>query len=191
MLTDNEKKVLKLLMAGIGRDYSINEIAKECGLAPNGALKILKKFENEGILIVKRIANIKSYKINFADEKTNAVLELTLMSKLSGRVKNRAEDLAELREAAKACVIFGSYIGTKKEPNDIDVLFVLDKINYREYKKKLGDVIAPVKIHDIVQTEEDLKENLKKKDKIILEAIRNGAVLWGYKLIVEAVKNAY
>ena len=71
MLTKNEKKVLRLLLTAFDRQYSINNIAKECGLVPNGAYKILKKFEEEGILKAKHIANIKSYSINFDDEKTD------------------------------------------------------------------------------------------------------------------------
>jgi len=38
---------------------SINQIARKCKIAPNGTLKILKKFEREGILKFKKIANIK------------------------------------------------------------------------------------------------------------------------------------
>lgn len=50
LLPLNEKKVLKRVLMALGKDYSINEIAKKCSLAPNGALKILRKFENLGVL---------------------------------------------------------------------------------------------------------------------------------------------
>ena len=67
MLTGNEKTVLRLLMGNFDKDISINQIAKECDLAPNGALKILRKFEKEGILVFKNISNIKSYKIDYGN----------------------------------------------------------------------------------------------------------------------------
>ena len=53
-----------------------------------------------------------------------------------------------------------------------DVLFVFNRTNYKEYKKKLVNIrdISPVKIHDIVQTEEDLTENIKKKNTAVLDA---------------------
>jgi len=110
MLTKNEKKVLRLLLTAFDRESSINNIAKECSLAPNGAYKILKKFEEEGILKVKKIANIKSYSINFDDEKTDNILELALMPKLEGRIKYRREDLKGLKEITKACILFGSIL---------------------------------------------------------------------------------
>ncbi len=191
MLTVNEKKVLRLLMVSSQSDYSINQIAKQCNLAPNGALKILKKFEQEGILKPKKIANILSYKINFDNEKTINVLELALIPELKGRIKYRLDDFAELKGITKSCVIFGSYVDLKKEPNDIDVLVVLSKEKYREYKRKLAALrdIVPVKIHDVVQTEEDLRENIIKDDKVITGILRSGAVLWGYKAIVKVIKD--
>src|SRR3989338_8454547 len=118
MLTKNEKKVLRLLLTAFNRERSINNIAKECSLAPNGAYKILKKLEKEGILKEKNIANIKSYKINFDNEKTANILELAMIPELEGRLKFRLEDFKALKGITKSCIIFGSYINLKKQPND-------------------------------------------------------------------------
>jgi predicted AAA+ superfamily ATPase len=63
MVTKNESKVLRMILMAFGEEYSINYISRECNLAPNGALKILKKFEKSGVLKVKKVANISSYKI--------------------------------------------------------------------------------------------------------------------------------
>ncbi len=193
MLTNNETKVLRLLITALDIDYSINNIAKECGLSPNGTLKILKKFEREGILKVKKIANIKSYKINFEDEKTINILELALIPKLKGKIKYREEDFKKLKEITKSCILFGSYINFKKEPNDLDILFVLDRDNFKEYKKRLTDIknITPIKIHDVLQTEEDLRENILKKDKAILEILTKGIILWGQNVIIKVMKGVY
>ncbi len=193
MLTDNEKKVLRLLAIAFDKDYSINNIAKECGLSPNGALKILKKFKEEGILKAKKIANIISYRLDFENEKTDNILELALTSKLEGRIKYRSEDLKELKDIIKSCILFGSYISLKKEPKDLDVLFILDKANFKEYKKRLADIkdIMPIKIQDILQTEEDLKKNILRKDKVVLDILRKGIVLWGQKTAIKVIKSVY
>ena len=193
MLTNNEKKVLRLLLTAFDRQYSINNIAKECGLAPNGAFKILKKFEKEGILKSNKIANIKSYSINFDNEKTGSILELALMPALEGRLKYRLEDFKDMKEITKACILFGSYIDLKKEPHDLDVLFVIDEDNFKNYKKGLEAIkdIVPAKIHDVLQTEEDLKNNIKNKDKIILQILRGGVILWGINTMIKVIKNVY
>lgn len=190
MLTENEKKVLRLLMAAFDTDYSINQVARECNITPNGAYKILKKFEREGILAAKNIANIKSYRVNFNNEATDNYLELALMNDLAGRIKYRMDDLKHLRNVTKVCIIFGSYISQKKEPNDLDVLFIVEKENYKEYKAALREAIIPVKIHDVVQTENDLLQNIRKKEKVIMEILRKGHVLWGQKTIVKVIHNA-
>ena len=192
ILTVNEKEILRFLASGIKHNKSMNEIAKECSVSPGGAFKILTKLKKEGILKSEQIANIKSYNIDFDSAKTRIILELALIPDLEGRVKLRAEDFAPLQKVAKACVLFGSYASGKQNPGDLDVLFVLDKNNFVDYKKALSKVqqTTPVKIHDVIQTEDDLKANIRKKDKIVMEAIRKGVLLWGFDVIAEAVSSA-
>ncbi|MBI4150975.1 helix-turn-helix domain-containing protein [Candidatus Woesearchaeota archaeon] len=191
-MTINEKRVLRFL-ASAGKDYSINDIAKACKLTPNGAHKLLVKMEKEGVLKVKPIANLRAYQLDFDSEKTVPVLELAFMpDALEGRVKLREEDLKQLRAVTNACILFGSYITTKKEPGDLDVLFVLERKHFEAYKKVLAKVqdITPLKIQDVVQTAGDIEQNLKKNDPIVTEAIRNGIVLWGFDVLVRVIKNA-
>ena len=194
VLTENDRKVLRLLAVSFAKYYSINNIAKVIGVAPNGAYKILKKFEKEGVLKAEHIANIKTHKLNFENEKTLRVLELAFMPKeLEGKIKSRAGDLQRLKSLTKACIIFGSYITTKKEPGDLDILFILAKSQYPLYKTVLEKVqeIVPIKIQDVVQTVDDLQKNLKKEDPIIVEALCNGVILWGSGVLVKVIKNVH
>ncbi len=189
MLTDNEKKVLRLLFANF-EDLSINRIAKLAKLSPNGAYKILKKFENEGILRLKQIANIKSYGLNFDNEKTGNILQLALIPFLDGRIRSRFDDLKELKKITLACIIFGSYINLKKEPNDLDLLFIIKPKHYKTYKEnsiKIFNTI-PIKVQDVLQTEKDFKENIEKKDKVIIEILKTGKILWGQDIIINIIK---
>ncbi|MBI5065482.1 winged helix-turn-helix transcriptional regulator [Candidatus Woesearchaeota archaeon] len=191
ILTLNEKKVIRFLAASV-RDHSINEIAKECDLAPNGAHKILKKLEKEGIIKFKKIANISSHTLNFNNEKTALILELSFIpEELEGRIRHRAEDLQPLKEVTSICIMFGSYITNKKSPGDLDLLFVLEKEQFNNYKKTLNKIqdIIPIKIQDVVQTSDDLKQNIKKEDPIILASIKEGIILWGFKELVNIIKN--
>jgi DNA-binding Lrp family transcriptional regulator len=192
MLTIKEKKVLRMILFAFDADYSINQIAKECKIAPNGALKILNKFKNEGILTIRDIANIKSYKINFEDEKAELILELALMQDLDNKIKNRLDDLKEMKGIADSSIIFGSYL-TSKDPDDLDILFILKKENYKNYKESLKNIkdIMPIKIHDIAQTKEDIEKNIIRKDLIVLDAIKKGIILWGQRTIIGVIKNVY
>lgn len=192
VLTIKEKRILRFLAVRSGKEYSINDIARKCSITPNGTYKILTKLEKEGILTIKPIANIKAYRLDFSSEKTTRVLELAFMpDTLEGRVKIRAEDLQQMKTVTRGCILSGSHITAKKEPGDLDILFVVQRKNFEAYKRALSKVqdIIPVKIQDIVQTTEDLSENLKKGDSIIVEALRNGVVLWGFTVLVGVVKN--
>jgi hypothetical protein len=193
MLTENEKKVLKAIFTSFDKYYSINQIAKLCSIAPNGAFKILKKFEGEEIVKKKEIGSLHSYYLDFDNEKTSAVLNLALMPKLEDRLKYRYDDLIPLKKIADIGIIFGSYISQKKEPNDLDILFVIKKNNFDKYKKESAVVFQtmPVKAHDILQTEKDIKENISKGDKVIIEILRTGIVLWGYDKLIEIAKDGY
>ncbi len=192
VLTVKERRVLRLLAVSFRKEYSINDVARKCNITPNGAYKILVKLEKEGILKTKQIANIKAYRLDFGSEKTIRVLELAFMpDALEGRVKMRVEDLQPMKAVTQACILFGSYITTKKEPGDLDILFLVKQKKFGVYKQALGKVqdITPVKIQDVVQTTKDLNENLQKGDPIILEALRNGIVLWGFAVLVGEIKN--
>jgi len=193
MLTKNEKKVIRTLLFSFGEEYSINEIARRCNLAPNGALKILKKFAEEGIIILKKIGNISSYLINFTNSKTRSILELSLIEEANNKIKNRTEDLKELQKITEAAIIFGSYIIEKENPEDIDLFFLLNKENFRKYKEEAKKIYPamPIKVHDVLQTSEDLEKNILKKDKVIIEILRRGFILWGQNKIIEAIKNGH
>lgn len=193
ILTPNEKSILRLLATGRAKDMSINDVGKACKVTSGGAFKILTKLAKEGILKVKPIANIKVSSLDFGNEKTARVLALAFIpDALEGRVKLRADDLKPLKATTLACIIFGSYITTKKEPRDLDVLFLLEQKNFEAYKQELAKVqdITPVKIQDVVQTIDDLQQNLKKNDSIVIAAIGNGIVLWGFDELVRVIENA-
>src|SRR3989344_2051906 len=193
MITDNEKKILKFLLAHFNSDYSIDELAKKCSLAPNGAYEILKKFEEKEILLPKNVANSKSYKINFDSIETNKLLELALIPDYKEpKIKYRYNDLKPLENITALCIIFGSYAAKKEKPNDIDILFVIKKSDYKKYSGVLEKVkkVLPLKLHDVIQTKEDLTKNIKKEEKLIIQAMSEGIVLWGHEFLIEVVKNA-
>jgi len=191
MTTKNESKVLRMILMAFGEDYSINYVAKQCNLTPNGALKILKKFESQEVLKLKKIANINSYKINFTDNKTRSILELALIPEIFKKLKFRMEDLKPLKNISEICIIFGSYIDEKKQPNDLDIFFVIKENDFDKYKtlsKKIYQTM-PIKVQDVLQTEEDLKKNIINKDKVIIEIFRKGVILWGQDKLIKIIEN--
>jgi DNA-binding Lrp family transcriptional regulator len=190
MMTENEKNVLRILLTSFV-DLSINQIANLAKLSPNGAYKILKKLENEGVIKPKRISNIKSYYLDFENEKTKNILQLALIPSIEGRVKFRFDDLKELKKITLGCIMFGSYISPKKEPNDLDILFIIDEKHYKVYKElsERSFSTIPIKVHIVLQSEEDFKNNIIKKDKVIIEILKTGKILWGQDKIISLISS--
>ena len=193
MLTKNEKNVIKTLLFSFQDEYSINEIARRCNLAPNGAFIILRKLEQEKIIKLKKIANINAYSLDSDNLKTKSICELALIEEPSTKIKNRLEDLKELQKITEAGIIFGSYITKKKNPGDIDLFFVLKEDNFKKYKEETRKIYPamPLKVQDIIQTKEDLTENILKNDKAVIEILQKGFVLWGQDKLMEIIKNGY
>src|SRR3989338_1524966 len=192
LFTENERKVLKFIGTS-GGNVSINGMGSELNISAGSAYKVLTKFEKEGIITPHPFSNIVTYQFNFENEKTKPLLQLVYIpDKIEGKIKIRAEEFLPLKEFTSLCIFFGSYITSKTKPSDLDVLFVIEKKNYDPFKQSLAEIqdITPVKIHDIVQTQVDLVKNLKKHDPIVVGAIQNGIVLWGYETLVQVIKDA-
>lgn len=99
MLTKNEKKLLRYLLVNHSSQFSINHIAKECNLSPNGALKILKKFEHEKVLEFVKVGNVKVYALNFSSPKTKLVLQLVLIDETGSKVAGLRKKVEVLSNA--------------------------------------------------------------------------------------------
>src|SRR3989338_8044047 len=185
MITPNEKKVLRYLLA-YHNVNSINQIARSCQLSPNGAHKIFRKFEKEGMVTGSKIANLISYKINFKSREAKKILEFILLPTKDKKIQFRYHDLAPLEKVTSLCILFGSYITTKEKPNDLDVLFVVEKKKYAAYHQLLEKVklIVPLKIHDVVQTSLDLQKNIRVKEPFIVDILHKGIVLWGQESLI-------
>ena len=157
------------------------------------------KLEKLAILKSENIANIKSYRINFENELIQSYLEIALLDKRINipKVKIRKQDFDKFKDICNAVVIFGSYL-TKEKPHDLDVLFVFEKSKYDSFKQNLKEKIdeyvrfsIPYPIHEMIQTPGDLTRNIKDKDKVIIDIIRHGVIMFGNKAIARCITDAH
>ena len=92
-------------------------------------------------------------------------------------------------KSADAVLIFGSILTKQKEANDIDVLFITDNKKFPLLKKEIEaiNLLNEKKIHPIYQTEKDFTSNIKKEDKIVLNALK-GIIIFGEEIIISVMK---
>lgn len=172
-------------------DYNANSLSKLIGITPMGMLKILKKLEAERLLVSKKIGKAVIYKLNFESDYAMKYAEFAFKRESEQShlfVKRWVNDVARMNNAL-AAVIFGSVLSKREEAKDIDVLFIVNQINYKKLLKEVDEFnkISLKKIHPIYQSPDDMKNNIRKRDEVILNALK-GIVAKGEKEILEALK---
>ena len=158
-------------------------------ITPRGALKALKNLEKQGLVVGKLFGRAIQYKINF-NLLTKKNIELLLLEEAEYKYKRWVEEFRKFDEA-QIIILFGSILKQDKKHNDLDLIFVVDKNKYASLMKKINEknTVLVKKIHQVIQTMTDLKDNLINEDLVLLSAIKNGVVLKGQNKFVEVLEN--
>ncbi len=191
-LTRNEARMIDFILRNFTERYSINQLAKELKLSPQGAYKMAKKLEKARILKPEPIGGAIYYHPDLDEEVGRKAAELVLAYKdLNTYARVQAKDLEQLKAHTLCAVLFGSVLTKGETAGDIDVLLVLEKGQLNKMHKALIEIqsIKSKKISEMLQAREDLVRNIRKRDAPLLDAIRTGQVLWGSEIIVEAIRN--
>ncbi|MEW5896987.1 MAG: hypothetical protein AB1668_04805 [Nanoarchaeota archaeon] len=186
-ITKAEMDIVLRLVKSPETDYNANNLAKAVEITAMGALKILKRLEKETILTSKRIGKATIYKINTTNFYARRYLSLILAREpiyASPQVKKWVEELRKIK-SAELIILFGSVL-EKPNPNDIDVLFLTDQKHFYQLQKEVKELneINIKKIHPLYQTFNDIVNNIKRRDKPLLNAIK-GIVIIGEEKFIE------
>ncbi|MBU1203503.1 MAG: hypothetical protein KKG60_00345 [Nanoarchaeota archaeon] len=191
MIPKNTAKLLRFLIRNIERyGYNINQISKFLKISVGSSFKILKDLERNKIVTAQSIGNAVNYNLNLDNPETVKLCELLILEerrRLEGYAKLYSESLREF-EGAELIILFGSIL-TKKEFNDVDVLFVTNKSKeVNEFCLKLSR-IRTKPIVPLILKKVDLIKELKNRKEVILSLIREGIILKGESVFVKIIKN--
>ncbi|MDP2907971.1 MAG: nucleotidyltransferase domain-containing protein [Nanoarchaeota archaeon] len=194
-ITANEMKILLVLFKDISTSYNANSISKVVGITPMGALKILKKMEKENLVVSKKLGHASFYKPNMDDQYPGMCIRFLLQKEAEESqpaIKRWANELKEFAKFAKIGILFGSVTQDPHSAKDIDILLVFEKSQMKKIQELIQEKnkINIKKIHVIKQTEKDLKENIKRKDKVLLSILKRGIVVFGHEELIEVIKDA-
>ncbi|MAG15869.1 hypothetical protein CMO88_02305 [Candidatus Woesearchaeota archaeon] len=172
-------------------EYNANSIAKSIGISSMGALKIAKRLEEENILVSRKLGKARFYKLNFNNEYAKQYIKFLLKRESEQAhfyVKRWISELKNIKSANLA-ILFGSVLKKHKEARDIDALLITDKKAFAKLKKELEDInlVNVKKLHPIYQTKDDFKKNIKKEDKVILNAIK-GVIVFGEDVAISLIR---
>jgi len=171
--------------------YNASSISKVIGISRMGALKIARKLEKENTILSKEFGKARFYMLNLNNDFVRQYLCFLLKREAEYSdpyVKMWVSEIRKIKYADLA-ILFGSVLKRHKSAEDIDVLLVTDKKRFSKLKDELKeiDAVNVKKIHAIYQTKEDFIKNLKKNDKVVLNAIK-GVVAFGEEFLIKVVQ---
>ena len=185
-LTQKERETILILLKEYTTFYNANAISKVLSISHVGAQKILKRLKKENIVIDRKIGKSIVYKLKLDDVYVCQLTAFLLVDE-ANHFKRWKEEFKEVGAKNRIVLIFGSAIKNYAQARDIDIIIVLEEEDLQEVNDflKSKEEILPKKIHAIKLTQKDLLENLKKKDKVIIDIVKNAIVLYGQDKYVE------
>jgi predicted nucleotidyltransferase len=190
-ITKNEINFILALFRNPDLELNSRNIAKMIGVTHMGAFKISNKLEKEELIKLRRIGKAIICSLNWDNDYVGSYVKFLLQRESkdsSPLTKVWIKEFKRLK-SAKAVVLFGSVLTKGREANDIDALIIIDEKHLNKVEKEIEDInkLMPKRIHPVFQTEKDLKNNIIKQDKVILNAIK-GVLVFGEDVLVRAIE---
>lgn len=190
-ITSNEMRFVLKVFKNPEIDFNASSMAKEIGLSPMGALKIAKRLEKENVLLPRKLGRAVFYRINLGNDYARQYIRFLLKREAEQSdpyIRRWVNELKKIRNA-DAAVLFGSVLMKGKYARDIDVLLVTGEDRFQGLKKEIDEIngINIKQLHPMYQTREDVRRNIGKGDKPLLNAIK-GIVIFGEDIILNLLK---
>ncbi len=192
--TKPNTKILKILLKDFTIKSTITFLAKEISMSRVGTWKILKKLEVEKLVILSPIGIGKTSAYSISLNWENPIVEKTLTLALTeDAIKNQRwlNDFAGLEDKVDFLLIYGSIIHSPKDANDIDILGVTNKNKFLAIEESIKKIQKTQikKIHSLNFTPAEFKCELKKPNKIFIDAIKKGIILFGQEKFINFIKS--
>lgn len=185
----NEEEVIRIIVKNPYEFYNSRSLSKIIGISHVGMFKLLKKLEREGVLVSKSIGKARIYSINFENDLAAKKAGFALL--LEGYSNMRwIKEFKGIENVDGFIILFGSILKNSSEAKDIDLLIVADKKEFEDLRKFIADKnkILEKKVHLLLQTKEDFLKDLRNKNKVTLEIIKTGRVLFGQNKFIQVLK---
>ena len=185
------QKIMNILV----KDFSIHtatSLSKELKMSRWGIWKILKKLEKDNLIIIEPVGSGKTststIKLNWGSILAEKTLALSLTQEAL-KYKRWLHDFSSLQEEIDFLILYGSILYAK-EANDIDIIGVAKEKKLAKINDKMLRIQGTLnkKIHSINLTQKEFKEELKKPNKVYLDALKKGVILFGQENFIEFVK---
>jgi len=185
-----KQEIIKLLFKDAETSYNSRNLSKVIGISHPGSFKILKELEKNGIVKSKQVGKANIYSLNFDNPIACKEIEMALTIE-SQNYRRWIEEFREFENKSHFVILFGSILRDEKSARDVDILVVADKSNFNKIRNivREKDNILNKKVHLILQLLEDFKNDVHNHNKVIIEIIKNGIVLFGQDKIRQMLES--
>jgi len=149
----------------------LSKISELVGKNHTVVRQYMGEFEKRGIIIKKTVGRLSMYKLKLDYPFIYEIISLIEGEKVLFRSGDlRLKEIYSILRGIKG-VIFGSYVKTSREANDIDILLfgknkgVNEKI--KEIEKKINKKIHLIEVKNLSEVNEGLRREVMKKHLII------------------------
>lgn len=150
------------------------KLADELEISQGGASTILKQFASLGILEGKAIGKTIVYNIEHNSPLVKSFRVFENLLELNALVEG-------LKEHCRKIILFGSCSrGEDTHDSDIDLFVVADNEFFEIIRKKISEYNIDREIRPVISDALELIQ-MEKNDKVFLQEVNKGIVLWGGK----------
>ncbi len=179
------QRILTRILRYASGSPTIATLAEILRMTHVGVWKALKKLEADNILTLKKIGNKDNSPYTVSLKWENPLVEKTLALILEHEAATQRRwviNFTALKGKVDFLILYGSMLVSSKKANDIDVLSVVSKKgNILDIERIVMQVqktqVKP--IHNIICAPAGLKEELKKPNIALINAVKEGVVLFG------------
>src|SRR3989344_248475 len=193
----SDSQILKILLKQFTIKWGITSLAKEINMTRVGIWKVLKKLEVKKLISLSPIGEGKTSTFIISLNWENPLLEKTLeLILIEDALKNQRwiSNFIEIKNKLNFLILYGSIIHSPKEANGIDILGVIsNKKDFNFIEKAIQGIQKSQikKIHSENFTKIEFKEEIRKPNKIFIDAIKKGVVLFGQEKFIKFIKEVY
>src|SRR3989344_5167897 len=182
------KKVLIHLIKDFSSTHTITTLAKELDLSRVGVWKILNRLNK--YIFIKSVGTGKTSTSIITLNWENPLVDKTLSLYLTEEAVEQRRwqvNFSELEKATNFVILYGSILHSSQKAKDIDIFGIAPKKNFVKIQVIIDKVqkAQSKKIHSINFSESEFKSELRKPNKVFIDAIKKGVILFGQENFVK------
>jgi len=195
MVHNAKTEILKILLKQFTFKWTITSLGEETNLSRVGIWKALKKLEYEKLIVLSSIGKRKTSTFIISLNWENPLLEKQLSLILTEEALNNKrwiKNFETLKDIVDFLILYGSILYSPREANDIDLAGVVSgEYSFQKIEEALQKIqkTQSKKIHLENFTKKEFGKEIKKPNKIFIDAIKKGVILFGQEEFIKFVRD--